>query len=251
MIDGSVSLFGVTLTITAIYGILSVLVLFLFMIWWLMNRKKRTGQPIFAGQVMNSVGFGLLPALAVLKAFQHLGTGKGNVVIRPLPMVRWLSEEGYYLPMRIESAAAVLFFILICLWLIIRKNDFPDNGDLILIAVCIWASIRLVTEEFRRDPQMLFHYTSGATILFCLAVWTIRRARMSRAPLRTAADLTAVCLCLVVNIITAKGILSAGSGIADFAVMTGSAALALLLTLITGSDVRRLQEKRKTNDQPG
>ena len=231
MIDGSVSLFGVTLTITAIYGILSVLVLFLFMILWLMNRKKRTCQPIFAGQVMNSVGFGLLPALAVLKAFQHLGTGKGNVVIRPLPMVRWLSEEGYYLPM--------------------RKNDFPDNGDLILIAVCIWASIRLVTEEFRRYPQMLFHYTSSATILFCLAVWTIRRARMNRAPLRTAADLTAVCLCLAVNIITAKGILSAGSGIADFAVMTGSAALALLLTLIAGSDVRRLQEKRKTNDQPG
>ena len=53
--------FGITFTVAAVYGIMSVVVLLLFMIWWLMNRKKRTGKPIFAGQVMNGIGFGLLP----------------------------------------------------------------------------------------------------------------------------------------------------------------------------------------------
>ena len=251
MNDGILKLFGINLTVTAVYGIISAIVLFVFMAWWLMNRKKRTGRPIFAGQVMNSVGFGLLPSLAVLKAFQDLGTGRGSMIIRPLPMVKWLSEEGFYLPMRIESAAAVLFFAVICLWLILRKNDFPDNGDLNMIAVCIWATIRLVTEDFRRDPQILFHYTSSVTLIFCLTVWTVRRACINLAPFRTAADLTAVFLCLAANILITKGIFTAGSGIADFTVKTGTAGLALLLTLITGSDVRKLTEKKKKNDQPG
>ena len=72
--------FGITFTVTAVYGILSVIVLHLFMTWWLMNRKKRTGKPIFAGQVMNGIGFGILPALAVLKAFQATGTETGAKV---------------------------------------------------------------------------------------------------------------------------------------------------------------------------
>ena len=149
---------GVTVTVTGVYGTLSVIVLLLFMTWWLLNRKKRTGQPIFAGQVMNGIGFGLLPALAVLKAFQEAGTGTGSKVLEPLPCVRWLSVNGYYMPGRIETSAAVVMFILVCLWLVLRKKELPDNGDLILITVCIWAAIRLVTEDFRTQPIHILRY---------------------------------------------------------------------------------------------
>ena len=65
-------IFGITFTVTYVYAILSAVVLLLFMTWWLLNRKKRTGKPVFAGQVMNGIGFGLLPALALLKSFQDL-----------------------------------------------------------------------------------------------------------------------------------------------------------------------------------
>ena len=235
--------FGITFTVTAVYGIMSVIVLLLFMTWWLMNRKKRTGKPIFAGQVMNGIGFGLLPALAFLKAFQDISYGKGAAVIDPLPQVRWLCQEGFYRPMRIEAAAALFLFLLLCVWLILRREEFPDNGDLLMIAVCLWAVIRLGTEDFRLEPHILFHFASSVTVLLCLIIWTVRRARICRMPLRTAAEMTAVTVCLVLNILTTMGVLSAGSEIADFAVEIGSALLAMILTLITGSDVRRMNQK--------
>ena len=123
---------GVTVTVTGVYGTLSVIVLLLFMTWWLLNRKKRTGQPIFAGQVMNGIGFGLLPALAFLKAFQDISMGKGAAVTEPLPLVRWLTEDGCYRPMRIETAAAI------CTW--IYKSFIPviiyASTILILFGLC-------------------------------------------------------------------------------------------------------------------
>lgn len=235
--------FGVNVTITAVYGVVSVIVLLLFMSLWLMGKKKRTGKDIFAGQVMNGIGFGLLPALAVLKAFQEAGTGAGSKVLEPLPCIYWLSVDGYYMPGRIETAAAALLFVLLCLWLIMRRTEIPDNGDLLLIAVCVWASIRLVTEDFRANPMDLFRYTSCGTVLACAILWSVRRARRMHVPVRTAVDLTAICICIALNLITARHILSAGSGIADYAVKTGSVALALLLTLMIGGDVRRALRK--------
>lgn len=241
--------FGVNITITAVYGVVSVIVLLLFMSLWLAGRKKRSGREIFAGQVMNGIGFGLLPALAVLKAFQEAGTGAGAKVPEPLPYIRWLSVGGYYMPGRIETAAACAFFVLLCLWLILRRTEIPDNGDLLMIAVCIWASIRLVSEDFRSTPTDLFRYTSCGTVLACAVLWSVRRTRMIHVPVRTAVDLAAICICIALNLITAKHILSAGSEIADYAVKTGSAALALMLTLMIGGDVRRALRKEGAQDQ--
>lgn len=235
--------FGVNITITAVYGVVSVIVLLLFMSLWLAGRKKRSGREIFAGQVMNGIGFGLLPAIAVLKAFQEAGIGAGAKVPEPLPYIRWLSVGGYYMPGRIETAAACAFFVLLCLWLILRRTEIPDNGDLLMIAVCIWASIRLVSEDFRSTPTDLFRYTSCGTVLACAVLWSVRRTRMIHVPVRTAVDLAAICICIALNLITAKHILSAGSEIADYAVKTGSAALALMLTLMIGGDVRRALRK--------
>ena len=235
--------FGVNITITAVYGVVSVVVLLLFMSLWLVGRKKRSGKEIFAGEVMNGIGFGLLPALAVFKAFQEAGTGAGSKVLEPLPYIQWLSVGGYYMPGRIETAAACAFFVLLCLWLILRRTEIPDNGDLLMISVCIWATIRLVTEDFRTNPMDLFRYTSCGTVLACAVLWTVRRAKRMHVPVRTAADLIAICICIALNLITAKHILSAGSEIADFAVKTGSAALMLMLTLMIGGDLRRALQK--------
>ena len=239
---------GVAVTVTGVYGILSVIVLLLFMSWWLLNRKKRTRKPVFAGQVVNGIGFGLLPALAFLKLFQDPPAGKVAEVIEPLPQIRWLCEEGCYRPMRIEAAAALFLFILVCLWLIVRKEELPDNGDLLLITVCLWSAIRLVTEDFRSEPLILFHCTSSAAIMMCLIMWTVRRKKISRMPIRTAIDLIAVTTCLTLNILTMSGVFSGGSSIADFAIKTGCGLLAVLLTLFAGSDVRRMKEKY---NQPG
>ena len=240
---------GITVTITGVYSVISVLVLILFMSLWLAGRKKRTGRDIFAGQVMNGIGFGLLPALAVLKAFQEAGTGVGSAVPDPLPRLRWLTVNGYYMPGRIETAAALALFLLLCLWLIAQRSELPDNGDLIMIAVCIWAVIRLVSEDFRRQPADLFRYTSCGTVLLCAAIWSVRRAGIAGTYSRTAAELGAIGICIAVNLLTSAHLLSAGSEIADFAVKTGSAAMMLLLTLMTGGDLRKIIRKMPSAEQ--
>ena len=239
----------IRVTVTGVAAAASVLTLILYTALWLLGRKKRTGLPVFAGQVMNGVGFGLLPAVAVLKAFLETGSGNGAKVTEPLLLVRWLSTDGFFRPGRIEIAAAAACFMLVCLWLMIRKQELPDNGDLLLTALCLWAAIRLVTEDFRAEPHFLFHCTSFATILGCLTIWVIRQATISRSPVRMVLNLAAVGGCAAVNLLTSAGVLSAGSEIGDFAVKTGSALLALLLTLIAGSDLRRMQ--RRTEHQPG
>ena len=235
---------GITVTVTGVYAVISALVLILFMSLWLFGRKKKTGLPIFAGQVMNGIGFGLLPSLAVLKAFQSVSMNAGIKVCEPLPLLRWVTRDGYFLPGRIETAAALTAFLILALWLIVRKTELPDNGDLLMISVCVWAAIRMVTENIRSEPQDLFRYASSATMLACMALWTIRRAKSTRVPGRMIADLLAAAICIAIHMVTAKGILSAGSEIGDLAVKAGSSLLLLMLTLIVGGDVRKsLQPK--------
>ena len=240
---------GITVTVTGIYSVISVLILLLFMGLWLAGRKKRSGRDIFAGQVMNGIGFGLLPALAVFKAFQEAGTGAGSAVSEPLPCISWLTKDGYYMPGRIETAAATVLFLILCLWLIIQRSELPDNGDLIMIAVCIWAAIRLVTEDFRLQPMNLFRYTSCGTILFCAVVWSVRRARRIGMAARTVIEPAAVCICIAINLITSTHVLTMGSEIADFAVKTGSTAMMTMLTLMIGGDLRRIIRREPSAEQ--
>lgn len=215
-------------------------VLLLMMTLWLTDRKKRTGQPIASGQVINGIGYGLLPMLTVLRAFQEPDAGTGTVVTEPLPLVQWLSTEGRYMYCRIEIVALLACFVLLTLWLIMRRKDFPDDGSLLLISICLWASIRLSTENYRSVPQDLFRYTGCAAVLAILVFWTVRRAILLHSAGRAVIDMVTVGLCLAIYLLTAKGILSVGSPIGDFAVIHGSVLLALTLTLITGGDLRKL-----------
>ena len=234
---------GITITITAVYGTASFLILILFMSLWLMGRKKRSGKPIFAGQVMNGVGFGILPAVSLLKALQEMSTGNGSVTPDPIPKIPWLTVNDCYRPGRIEAVAALALFLIMCLWLIARKNEIPDNGDLLIISLCIWAAIRLVTEDFRDDPMDLFRFTSCGTIVSCLLLWIIRRTWIHPSKLRSIIDILSVGTCVAVNLLTSFSILNAGSEIANFSVKTGSAGLMLVFTLIVGSDLRNMQQK--------
>ena len=178
---------GVQITVTGVSVGITVLTLLLMMVWWLLDRKKRTGRAFFAGQVMNGIGFGLLPALAVWKALEELGRSHpGTEVPEPLPQTRWLCDGGRYVPVRIEMAAALVCFFLICFWLILRKEALPDNGDLLLISVCLWAGIRLVTEGFRAEPERIYRYASCSVILSAVILWAVRRSRIYHMPGRTA-----------------------------------------------------------------
>ena len=98
MSENLFEVFGVTVTVTGVHVFATVVTALLFMTLWLVDRKKRTGKPIFAGQVMNGIGFGLLPGLAVWKALRDIGVGPGAEIPEPLPLVDWLSKDGFFRP---------------------------------------------------------------------------------------------------------------------------------------------------------
>ena len=214
----------------------------LFAVLWTSDRKKRTGgEKLSAGDRVNAAGFGLLPAIMIRKGFENLGPALlGAKVAEPLPLIPWLTEEGRFVPCRIELAAAVLCFAGVCLWLILRREDLPGNGDLAATVLSLWAAVRIVTESMRQEPVSILRYVCSAVILGCLAWWTVRRNRVCRAPGRTAADWITVLICIAMLTVSAEGILSAGSAVGDLAVVTGCVILAEMMTLIAGSDCRRL-----------
>lgn len=241
------TVFGIPVAAAGVNTAAAVAVMILFMSLWLIGRKKKTGEAIFAGQVMNSAGFGLLPAIGVFKALQSMRSGTGANVYEPIPLIRWITVNGSFIPERIETAAVSGCFILICLWLIIRREDLPDNGDLLIIAVCLWATIRLVTENLRNEPKDLIFLSAEGSLAAGMILWSVRRGRRMHCPARTAIEMSAVIICLGMNLITAKGVISTGSAIGDLAVTTGSAILALLLTLSTGGEIRRFIRKDESS----
>lgn len=233
---------GVNVTIKITAAAVSLAVILLFTALWLAERKKRTGRAASFGEWMNGIGYGLLPAAAVWKAFEHMmRSGSGSEVAEPLPPVPWLTENGLYCPCRIEMSAALLCFIGLSLWLMLRKSEPENRGDLLLVALCLWASVRIVTEDFRPSAGNIVRYIYCSAVMLCLFWWTVRRNRIRLSPARTAADWVAAVFCTGIIAVTAEGILSVGSRIGDLAVIAGCAVLEAALTLIAGSDCRKLE----------
>ena len=230
---------------TAAGAAAAALTAFLFFLYRLRGIRKRTGARITAGEFVNAVGFSLLPGLAFWKAFEpYILSYTGKEVPAPLPLLPWVTAEGRFYPSRIETAALVIAFTAIVLWLVFRKEDLPGNGDLLLSVICVWAAIRSVTESFRQDPLAgigpvsLFVCLSIAAGLLCLAIWTARRGRKTKNAGLTILDWLAVIACGAVMILQDAGVLPLGSGIADLAARCGCAVLSMVLILITGKDSR-------------
>ena len=231
---------GIRMTVKLAAAGISLLVLILFAVLWLLDLKKRAGKSIPFGAWINGIGFGLLPAIAVWKAFEdYMPAAKGTEVIEPLPLIPWLTGDGVFMPCRIELAAALICFTGICLWLILRKEDLPDRGDLLLVALCLWAAVRIITVSFRPDIDSVYRYVCCGLILSGLVLWTVRRARIRPGAGRIAADFTAEGLCFAMIVVTTEGVLSAGSTIGDLAAVAGCAVLAAALALIAGGDSRK------------
>lgn len=233
---------GVNLTIKIAAAGVSLAVLLLFTALWLADRKKRTGQSASFGEWMNGAGYALMPAISVWKAFeQMMRNGAGTTVDEPLPLLPWVTEDGLYCPCRIELAAAVLCFIGVTLWLVLRRKEPANRGDLLAVALCLWGSVRIVTESFRPEPNNVTRFVFCGIVLLCLLWWTVRRNRIRRSMTRTSADWVAAALCTGIIVSASEGLLTVGSRIGDLAVLTGCAVLLASLTLIAGSDCRKLE----------
>ena len=81
-------------------------VLLVFAGCWLALRKRRLRIRWSAGEWMNALGFALLPALAVFKAFEpYMGIGSvGKAVFDPLPLLPWAIRDIRYASWQLLSS---------------------------------------------------------------------------------------------------------------------------------------------------
>ena len=246
MADVLTEIDGVKLTIRTVGIVTAVLVLILFILLRIAMNKKTAAETQKIMRWLDGIGFGLLPAAAVWKIFEERYSGAGREVFEPLPLIPGLTENGKFIPGSIEAAAALLCFAGICLWLIIRKEEMAGTGDLLIVSLCLWSGIRIVTESFREAPDNVFRYVYCAAVLVCLGIWTARQLHQTHAKQRIAGNWVAAILCTAMIVLTASGTLSVGSAIGDLAVILGCAVLIVLLTLLCGSDSRQWEAFQST-----
>ena len=217
----------------------------LFFVLWVLDVRKRTMGRLTAGHWTNAAGFGLLPGIAVWKAFDAFAgnTGNGKLLFQPIRDIPWITADGRFVPGRIEFCTAVLLLAGMIIWLIIRKKDIPGNGDVLITVLCMWGAVRSVTEGLRSEPPRTGPFSlvillAAAAELICLAVWTMRREQKQKSAVMTALEWTAVAGCGALILLQEAGILSMGSEIANFAASSGCALLTAVLILSTGRDSR-------------
>ena len=213
---------------------------------WLNDRKKRMNGKPEAIDFVQSAGFGFLPAAAVWSLFfSYDRLSLGSTVFEPLTGLPLVTENGLFLPARIEFGAALAAFLGIVIWLMIRKNDPARDGSLLMISAGFWAMIRIITETFRGETGLspdgihILRYAACAVILIDLTVWTVRRSRAQKSAGQSVLDWLAVIACMAVIVLTSEKILSVGSEIGNFAVIAGAAVLSWVVTLTAAADSGR------------
>ena len=243
--DVLLSAAGFRLTATGAGAFLAFLVFLLFFLLWAAESRKMKRGTADSGEWLNGAGFGILPAAAVWKAFEHATSlGAGIPIPDPIPVIPFLSSGECFAVSRTEMVLSVICFFILAVWLIARKNDLPRNDDLFWITVCIWGMTRAWTEGFRRFPLLYAGSVNLSRVLFLagadlsLLVWTIRTGKIQKSTVFTVLEWIAVLGCETVILLNSSGILTMGSGIGDMAVNTGCTVLCMLLMLLAGKDAR-------------
>ena len=238
---------GISLQISLTwFGIaLSLLIMLLFSGFRVLETAKQRKAELTRGEILNAVGFGLLPGIAAWKVFETntpLSVGTEGFV--PLNRIPFIMQNGSFAVSRTETGLAVLCFAAILLWLMIRKEDLPGNGDLLLTVLCLWGLVRAFTEGFR-ETTLIRAGRVNLTQIFMLAVanipmlvWTIRMENAQKGTAFSVLEWIAVLSCEAVMVLNTADILSAGSRIGDMAVNAGCMILCMLLMLLTGKDSR-------------
>lgn len=244
--EAIVSFLRMRITVTGIGAAFAYLTIVLFAGLKLADLRKRKNTAAGWGERLNAVGFGLLPGAAVWKVFEQATLlAYGEDICEPLPAIPFVTAEGRFAPTHIEMIGAIACFALILLWLILRKKDLPGNGDLLLTVLCVWSLFRVFTEAFREESLLRAGNLDLITVLFllladiCLAVWTVRRQRTQKSTAFTVLEWFAVLCSEAVIVLTAAGILTAGSRIGDLAIHTGCVILCAALMLPAGKDSRK------------
>ena len=249
-----VSINALRITVTAAGAGLAVIITAVFEEIRILGVQRRIRKTIYMGDRADGIGFGLLPGLIVWKIFeQGTNAGLGKSSFSPLDNLPWITEEGFFMPCRIEIVAAVICFAGIVLWLMLRRKDLSGNGDLLLSVLCVLGSIRCVTEFFRAEPWI---HAGNFTLVIpffcimnwvCLIMWAVRRDRLQKNLLMDLVEILGAILCTSGILLISMRIITIGNNVADLIVLSAAAFIMAVLTLAAGMDARKLKEAAQTD----
>jgi len=232
---------GFRLSVTGIGAGLSCLTLLGFAA---LRRKAGGGKG--AGDALNGLGFGLLPAAAVWKIFeQRTRTGQGREIPEGLPRLPWISEGGAAQPCRIELILALLLFAAILLWLMLRKGETLPAGDLGGVSLACWAAARMLTENLRLrqiaalpEDFRIAGWAAAAAMALILILWTGRAFRQQKNTGYAFACLPVFGLSVAGIVLIQNGILTGYTPAVDVIAQVCLALMALKAVLCMGRVTR-------------
>lgn len=237
---------GFRLSVCGIGVGLSLLICLAFSNAWIGTRWKVTRRETGRGRYLNGIGFGLLPALMVWKVFEaSTFLGRGDPVPEGFGADGLLIRNGLWMPSRAELLLAAALFTAAILWLVLRKESLPENGDLLGVTLGCYAACRMVTEGFRANQEArslggLAGWAAGALTLFVLGIWVGRaiRCRLHTGYAWACVPLTLASIVFLVLI--QNGILSVGIPAVDLGMQAGFALLCIKSLCCMGRVTRNL-----------
>ena len=221
-----------------------VLMLIVFSGIWVLFVQKRDRKTM-AGCWMDAVGFGVLPAIAVWKAFEYAFSEPAGKTIGGSweGSVYGIFGNGQFFPSGIEMIAVAAAFLAVVGWMMIRKEGLPGRGELLTVVICVWGLIRIVAEGFRRDAFQAGNVSLGICAalgaeIICFFVWSVRRHRKQKSPGLTAIEWGAVISCGALIFLQNAGIIILRNDMANIAASAGLTLLMGALILGAGRDNR-------------
>ena len=232
---------GIRLSVSGIGAGLSLLTMLAFADGWIGARNRRLPEARGIGRVMNGLGFGLLPGVAVWKVFeQHTALGRGNPLPEGLNLSGFLTREDAWLPSLLELMLALLLFVAVVIWLMLRKADLPENGDLFGVSAVCWGAVRTVTEGFRAAQLSLLGETrvvgwlAAGVVLAGLVVWCARNLRQKRNTGYILACIPVFLVSITGIVLIQNGVIRSGIPAVNLAAQCCFALLAMKAALCLG-----------------
>ena len=241
---------GFRLTASGIGAGLSLLVLLGFAEAWITARRKTSPEEDGIGRVWNGIGFGLLPAVLIWKIFEaQTSRGGGDAAPGEIPGAGWLLREGRWLPAQAEALLAAGLLIAVILWLVLRKEPIPENGDLMGISLGCYAAGRMLTEGFRAGQESrwfggLAGWIAAAVMICALAVWIARAVRAKENTGYALACAPVMLAAVAGTVLIQNGILRTGNPWADLGMEAVCSLLAMKSLCCMGRVTRKGQLRR-------
>lgn len=173
------------------------------------------------GVMMNAAGFALPLGVSALRLTEHLteSAESGDIGEGYFVEDGWLTDllarfgllmeaDGdYCYPISLLAfAAALIMFIVLAVWLLVRKREAVP-GDVMMVALLLISCAQVIIEPLRNDGHLHFHLVQlqqiVALLIVCavMHVWIMRRRRASHDKRASLIVWGIMAVCIIVGIV--------------------------------------------------